>query len=86
MLFVRVLTWYPLKPMQIQANCQTRSIKPIEKQQQEYSQEYSQEHSQQYSQEGLAMDSLYLNAVCMGFMSLANCDAAIGMGFKVVPP
>ena len=54
--------------------------------QQEYSQEYSQEHSQQYSQEGPAMGSLYLNAICMGFMSLANCDAAICMGFKVVPP
>ena len=23
------------------------------------------------------MDSTYLNAICMGFMSLANCDAAI---------
>ena len=45
------------------------------------------------------MDSLYLNAICMGFMrlaeydvaicmgfmSLANCDAAICMGFKVAP-
>ena len=45
------------------------------------------------------MDSLYLNAICMGFMrlaaynvaicmgfmSLANCDAAICMGLEVVP-
>ena len=31
------------------------------------------------------MASLYLNAICMGFLSLANCDAAICMGFKVVP-
>ena len=53
--------------------------------QQEYSQEDSQEHSQQYSQEGLAMASLYLDGICMGFMSLANCDAAMCMGFKVVP-
>ena len=53
--------------------------------QQEYSQEDSQEHSQQYSQEGLAMASLYLNAICMGFMRLAEYDVAICMGFKGVP-
>ena len=40
-----------------------------------------QSHSQQYSQQGLAMDSLYLNAVCMGFMRLAEYDVAICMGF-----
>ena len=40
-----------------------------------------QSHSQQYSQQGLAMDSLYLNAICMGFMRLAEYDVAICMGF-----
>ena len=42
--------------------------------------------TQQHAKEGLGMDSLYLNAICMGFMSLANCDAAICMCFTVVPP
>ena len=31
------------------------------------------------------MDSLYLNAICMGFMRLAEYDVAICMGFKGVP-
>ena len=77
MLFVWVLRWYPLKPMQIQASRQTRSLKPIQK--------VTTGVFTRVLTVTLTEDSQANPCICMGFKPWWHDLHAICVGFKVVP-